>query len=90
VGTAPPSSVITTVRPTGRKPLALTVEVDADAKAMGVSRQCAHRWVSRFDAEGEQGGPATDPAPHDDDLHEAASVTIETPRHVATVRAAFD
>ncbi len=25
------------------------------AKAMGVSRQCAHRWVKRFDAEGEPG-----------------------------------
>ena len=23
------------------------------AKAMGVSRQCAHRWVARFDAEGD-------------------------------------
>lgn len=25
------------------------------AKTMGVSRQCAHRWVARFDAEGEAG-----------------------------------
>lgn len=25
------------------------------AKAMGVSRQCAHRWVARFDEEGEAG-----------------------------------
>ena len=25
------------------------------AKAMGVSRQCTHRWVNRFDAEGEAG-----------------------------------
>lgn len=25
------------------------------AKAMGISRQCAHRWVARFDAEGEAG-----------------------------------
>lgn len=25
------------------------------AKAMGVSRQCAHRWIRRFDREGEQG-----------------------------------
>jgi transposase InsO family protein len=25
------------------------------AKAMGVSRQCAHRWVARFDAEGDAG-----------------------------------
>jgi transposase InsO family protein len=25
------------------------------AKAMGISRQCAHRWVARFDEEGEAG-----------------------------------
>jgi transposase InsO family protein len=25
------------------------------AKAMGISRQCAHRWLSRFDAEGSAG-----------------------------------
>lgn len=25
------------------------------AKAMGVSRQCAHRWLARFDAEGAEG-----------------------------------
>lgn len=25
------------------------------ARAMGVSRQCAHRWLARFDAEGEAG-----------------------------------
>ncbi len=25
------------------------------AKAMGVSRQCAHRWIRRFDVEGEAG-----------------------------------
>ena len=25
------------------------------AKEMGISRQCAHRWVARFDAEGEAG-----------------------------------
>lgn len=25
------------------------------AKAMGISRQCAHKWVRRFDAEGEAG-----------------------------------
>ena len=25
------------------------------AKAMGMSRQCANRWVARFDADGEAG-----------------------------------
>jgi hypothetical protein len=24
-------------------------------KAMGISRQCAHRWLARWDAEGEAG-----------------------------------
>jgi transposase InsO family protein len=38
------------------------------AKAMGVSRQCAHRWVARYDAEGEAG------------LHDRSS----RPRHTPT------
>lgn len=35
------------------------------AKAMGISRQCAHRWVARFDAEGAPGlaGPVLASAP---------------------------
>jgi len=43
------------------------------AKAMGISRQCAHRWLARFDAEGDAGledrssrpfsSPAQTPAP---------------------------
>jgi transposase InsO family protein len=33
----------------------LGVPVAHVAKAMGLSRQCAHRWVARFDAEGEAG-----------------------------------
>jgi len=44
----------------GRLLLVRRVRVDGHAvahvaKAMGVSRQCAHRWVTRFDAEGEAG-----------------------------------
>ena len=31
------------------------------AKAMGISRQCAHRWVARFDAEGDAGLPGVLP-----------------------------
>jgi transposase-like protein len=31
------------------------------AKELGVSRQCAHRWVKRFRAEAES-GPSTGPA----------------------------
>jgi len=34
------------------------------AKAMGVSRQCAHRWVARFDAEGEAGLHDRSSRPH--------------------------
>ena len=34
------------------------------AKAQGVSRQCAHRWVSRYDAEGEAGLYDRSSAPH--------------------------
>ena len=30
----------------------LGMPVSHVAKAMGISRQCAHRWVARFDAEG--------------------------------------
>ena len=34
------------------------------AKAMGVSRQCAHRWVARFDAEGDPGLEDRSSRPH--------------------------
>ncbi|MEZ5169371.1 MAG: IS481 family transposase [Acidimicrobiia bacterium] len=34
------------------------------AKAMGVSRQCAHRWVARYDAEGEAGLHDRSSRPH--------------------------
>lgn len=34
------------------------------AKAMGVSRQCAHRWVKRFDEEGEDGLHDRSSRPH--------------------------
>jgi transposase InsO family protein len=44
----------------GRRLLVERVRVDGRpvahvAKELGVSRQCAHRWVARFDAEGEGG-----------------------------------
>ena len=46
----------------GRRLLVARVDVQGwpvahVAKAMGVSRQCAHRWVARFAAEGEAGLP---------------------------------
>ena len=34
------------------------------ARAMGVSRQCAHRWLARFDAEGQAGLEDRCSAPH--------------------------
>ena len=44
------------------------------AKAMGVSRQCAHRWVARFDAEGEVGLHDRSSRPH--------RMPTKTPRRV--------
>ena len=34
------------------------------AKAMGISRQCAHRWVARFDAQGDAGLEDRSSRPH--------------------------
>ena len=34
------------------------------AKAMGISRQCAHRWVARWDAEGDEGLVDRSSRPH--------------------------
>jgi transposase len=44
----------------GRRLLVERIRVEGSpvahvAKAMGVSRQCAHRWLARYDAEGEAG-----------------------------------
>lgn len=44
----------------GRRLLVHRVRVEGSpvahvAKAMGISRQCAHRWVARFDAQGDAG-----------------------------------
>ncbi len=41
------------------------------AKAMGISRQCAHRWVARFDAEGAAG------------LHDRSSRPHTTPSRIS-------
>ena len=46
------------------------------AKAMGVSRQCAHRWVARFDAEGIEGLEDRSSRPHHSPRRtDAATVT---------------
>jgi transposase InsO family protein len=53
----------------GRRLLVHRVRVEGSpvahvAKAMGVSRQCAHRWVVRFDAEGDAGLHDRSSRPH--------------------------
>ena len=52
----------------GRRLLVERVRVEMPvahvAKAMGVSRQCAHRWVARFDREGEAGLVDRSSRPH--------------------------
>ena len=51
------------------------------AKAMGISRQCAHRWLRRFDADGEAGLVDRSSRPH--------TSPTRSPEHVeATVLAA--
>lgn len=61
----------------GRRLLAARVEsgmpVAHVAKAMGISRQCAHRWVARYAAEGEAG------------LHDRSSRPHACPRRTAPV-----
>ena len=44
------------------------------AKAMGVSRQCAHRWVARFDAEGDAGLADRSSRPHCSPTRTAAEI----------------
>jgi transposase len=44
------------------------------AKAMGVSRQCAHRWVARYDAEGEAGLHDRSSRPHSSPKRTSAAV----------------
>jgi transposase len=53
----------------GRRLLVERVRVEGQAvahvaKAMGISRQCAHRWLTRFDAEGDAGLADRSSRPH--------------------------
>jgi transposase InsO family protein len=52
------------------------------AKAMGVSRQCAHRWVARFDAEGDAGLVDRSSRPH----HMPTRTSAEVEDQVVTAR----
>jgi transposase InsO family protein len=44
------------------------------AKAMGISRQCAHRWLARFDAEGDAGLEDRSSRPHSSPTRTSARV----------------
>lgn len=52
------------------------------AKAMGVSRQCAHRWVARFDAEGDAGLEDRSSRPH----FSPTRTPVEVERRVVAAR----
>ena len=43
-------------------------------KAQGISRQCAHRWLARFDAEGEAGLEDRSSRPHSSPRRTSAEV----------------
>lgn len=65
----------------GRRLLVHRVRVEGSpvahvAKAMGISRQCAHRWVARFDAEGDAGLVDRSSRPHRSPTR--TSVEVET------------
>ena len=53
------------------------------AKTMGVSRQCAHRWVARFDVEGEAGLWDRSSRPH----HTPTRTSVEIEQCVLDARA---
>ena len=52
------------------------------AKAQGVSRQCAHRWISRFRAEGEAGLQDRSSRPH----HCPAQTPVEVEEAIVVMR----
>ena len=60
------------------------------AKEMGISRQCAHRWVARYDAEGEAGTapPLAERESGEAQPHPASRVGLPQPFTSNTDRAA--
>lgn len=70
----------------GRRLLVARVEAGMPvahvAKAMGISRQCAHRWVARFAAEGEAGLQDRSSRPH----HCPTKTTPEVEQAVVAMR----
>lgn len=72
----------------GRRLLVHRVRVEGAAvahvaKAMGISRQCAHRWVARFDAEGDEGLRDRSSRPHSSPTQTSAEIeaTVIAARH---------
>ncbi len=68
--------------PHGRRVLVQRVRVEGMpiahvAKAMGVSRQCAHRWVARFDTEGDAGLEDRSSRPHRTPTRASAEVEAQ-------------
>jgi transposase len=71
----------------GRRLLVHRVRVDQRpvahvAKELGVSRQCAHRWVARYDAEGDAGLHDRSSRPH----HSPTRTPAKLERKVLTAR----
>ena len=60
------------------------------AKAMGISRQCAHRWVARFDADGEAGLADRSSRPHSSPRRTTAAVEASVITARATHRRGQD
>ena len=60
------------------------------AKAMGISRQCAHRWVARFDADGEAGLADQSSRPHSSPRRTTAAVEASVITARATHRRGQD
>lgn len=68
--------------PHGRRILVQRVRVEGTpvahvARAMGVSRQCAHRWVARFDTEGDAGLEDRSSRPHRTPTRASAEVEAQ-------------
>jgi len=66
----------------GRRLLVQRVRVEGApvahvAKAMGISRQCAHRWVNRWDAEGDAGLVDRSSRPHRTPTRTSAEVEAQ-------------
>jgi transposase InsO family protein len=69
----------------GRRLIIQRVRVDGMpvahvAKAMGISRQCAHRWLARFDAEGDAGLRDRSSRPHVSPTRTPVGVELEVVR----------